>query len=119
MLKSNLSNALIAALMAGVIVAPIFGLQIVTKGMHTHLKPEWNMIIAGMVIVFVFQLMRPWIKSRMGRRVALPSLPSLTDAGRHKAIIFLILISLVWPFFGNRSQEIGKASFREKVCQYG
>src|SRR3546814_16944713 len=94
MLKSNLSNALIADLMAGVIVAPIFGLQIVTKGMHTHLKTEWNMIIAGMVIVFVFQLMRPWIKSRMGRRVALPSLPFLTDAGRHQASIFLILISM-------------------------
>jgi branched-chain amino acid transport system permease protein len=104
MAKSNLSNALIAALMAGVIVAPVFGLHIVTAGMNTRLQPEWHMIIIGMAIVFVFQLLRPWLGGVVGKRVAMPAMPSLSGNGRRNALILLAIVALAWPFFGNRSQ---------------
>lgn len=101
----NFSAALIAALMAGVIIAPIFGLQIVRQGMQTHLKPEWTMVFVGMGIVFVVQFLRPWLKKRFAGEVKkLPSLPVLSDRARGRFILFLVLVALVWPFFGGRAQ---------------
>jgi branched-chain amino acid transport system permease protein len=101
----NFSAALIAALMAGVIIAPIFGLQIVRQGMQTHLKPEWTMVFVGMGIVFVVQFLRPWLKKRFAGKVKkLPSLPVLSDKARGRFILFLVFVALVWPFFGGRAQ---------------
>ncbi|HEY9279301.1 MAG TPA: DUF3382 domain-containing protein, partial [Eoetvoesiella sp.] len=73
---NNFKNAFIAAIMAGVIIAPVFGLQIVRQGMQSRLEPEWHMIAAGMVIVFVFQLFRPFVSARLlhGSK-SLPALP--------------------------------------------
>jgi branched-chain amino acid transport system permease protein len=104
MAKSNLSNALIASVMAGVLIAPVFGLRIVTHGMQADLQPQWHMIIIGMAIVFAAQLMRPAIRSSVGSRMRMPSLPTITESVRHKGIVLLVLIALVWPFFGNRAQ---------------
>lgn len=101
----NFSAALIAALMAGVIIAPIFGLQIVRQGMQTHLKPEWTMVFVGMGIVFVVQFLRPWLKKRfVGEVKKLPSLLVLSDKARGRFILFLVLAALAWPFFGGRAQ---------------
>ena len=101
----NFSAALIAALMAGVIIAPIFGLQIVQQGMQTHLKPEWTMVFVGMAIVFVVQFLRPWLKKQFAGKVKkLPSIPVLSDKARGRFILFLVLVALVWPFFGGRAQ---------------
>lgn len=104
MIKSNFTSALIAALMSGILIAPVFGFRIMTHGMQSDLQPQWHMIIMGMVIVFVAQLMRPAIKSSMSRRMSLPSLPAITDSVRRKGLVLLILVALVWPFFGNRAQ---------------
>ncbi|MBV6273642.1 high-affinity branched-chain amino acid ABC transporter permease LivM [Alcaligenaceae bacterium CGII-47] len=104
-MAQNLKNAMIAAIMAGIIIAPIFGLQILRSGMETYLKPEWNMIIGGMVIVFAFHLLRPLLKRAVARNGRpLFTLPTLTDKGRHKLILFLVMVALVWPFFTGRAQ---------------
>lgn len=104
-MAQNFKNAMIAAIMAGIIIAPIFGLQILRRGMETYLKPDWNMIIGGMVIVFVFHLLRPFLKrSVAGRGKSLFKLPVLTDQSRHKIILFMVMVALVWPFFTGRAQ---------------
>src|SRR3546814_19390065 len=92
-MSNNIKNALIAAFMAGVIIAPIFGLQIVRSGMQTHLKPEWNMILGGMAIVFVFQIIRPFL-GRLFKRGNSKSrtMPVLTEPMR-RGLIFLLIRS--------------------------
>jgi branched-chain amino acid transport system permease protein len=101
---NNIKNALIAAFMAGVIIAPIFGLQIVRSGMQTHLQPEWHMILAGMAIVFAFQMIRPYLRRAVKRSGTTRKMPVLTEPMRRGLIFLLIAIALIWPFFTGRAQ---------------
>lgn len=101
----NFKNAFIAAVMAGVIIAPVFGLQIVRKGMASALQPEWSMIVGGMAIVFVFQLFRPFVTSRLSGVAKKRSvLPVMSDQVRRGLIFLLIAIALIFPFFTGRAQ---------------
>ena len=101
----NFKNALIAAFMAGVIIAPVFGLQIVRQGMQSRLEPEWIMIFAGMGIVFIFQLFRPLVAQRLSRKSGKArSLPVVSEPVRRGLIFLLVAIALVWPFFTGRAQ---------------
>ncbi len=100
----NVKNAFFAAILAGVIIAPIFGLQIVRSGMQTHLEPEWNMIWSGMAIVFVFQMLRPLLARLFKRKGKKRALPVLTDRMRRVIIYVMIAIALIWPFFTGRAQ---------------
>ncbi|MCI2808787.1 high-affinity branched-chain amino acid ABC transporter permease LivM [Eoetvoesiella caeni] len=59
MRAADLKNALVAAILAGIIIAPIYGVQIVRAGAGTALQPDWPMILGGMALVFLFQLFRP------------------------------------------------------------
>lgn len=103
-MADHVKNAFIAAVMAGIIVAPVFGLQIVRVGMDSRIEPEWGMILAGMGIVFVFQMVRPLIhKVLFGHGRSIP-MPVLRDPARRAIIFVLIAISLVWPFFTGRGQ---------------
>lgn len=101
---NNVKNALIAAVMAGIIIAPIFGLQIARSGMTTHLEPDWPTVLIGMAIVFVFQVIRPYLGRLFGRRGKARSLPVMTDSVRRGFIFLLIAIALIWPFFTGRAQ---------------
>ncbi|NYT64768.1 high-affinity branched-chain amino acid ABC transporter permease LivM [Alcaligenaceae bacterium] len=102
---NNIKNAFMAAIMAGVIIAPIFGLQIVRVGMVTTLRPEWDMIIYGMGIVFVFQLIiRPFVSQLLTKQTKKVSLPTLNDKSRKGLIFLLIAIALIFPFFTGRAQ---------------
>lgn len=106
-MNQNLKNAAIASLLAGVIIAPVYGLQILRKGQEIYLQPEWKMILGGMLAVFVIQLLTAWVRQRRASRVATPSrfrIPAVTDKFRHKAILVLILFALAWPFFTGRAQ---------------
>ncbi len=100
----NLKNSLIAAIMAGVIIAPVYGLQILRKGQETYLQPEWSMIIGGMVLVFVVQMLRPLWLNRKKSTTPRFTMPALTDKVRHNAIMVLVLFAIVWPFFSGRAQ---------------
>lgn len=102
---NNIKNALIAAFMAGVIIAPVFGLQIVRQGMQTHLEPEWDIIAAGMVIVFVFQLLvRPFFARLFSKKAVKRALPVLSDTARRGLIFLLVAIAVIFPFFTGRAQ---------------
>ncbi|MGB3277399.1 MAG: high-affinity branched-chain amino acid ABC transporter permease LivM [Castellaniella sp.] len=106
-MNQYLKNAAIASLLAGVIIAPVYGLQILRRGQETYLQPDWKMIIGGMLAVFVFHILNAvWRQHRAGKAAA-PSrfrIPAITDAFRHKAILVLVLFALVWPFFTGRAQ---------------
>ncbi|WP_353149527.1 high-affinity branched-chain amino acid ABC transporter permease LivM [Pollutimonas bauzanensis] len=101
---NNVKNALIAAFMAGVIIAPIFGLQIVRVGMQTHLKPEWDMIVGGMAIVFVFQvLVRPFFARLFAGKGTKRAMPVLPESARRGLIFLLVAIAVIFPFFTGRA----------------
>lgn len=103
-MRSILTNAFFAAIMAGIIVAPVFGLQIVRVGMHSTIEPEWGVILSGMGIVFVFQMLRPTLGKALfghGKRI---TMPVLNDTLRRGLIFVLIAIALIWPFFTGRGQ---------------
>src|SRR5690606_27007354 len=105
LMKSPLSNAIIAALMAGVIIAPIFGLQITRQGAQTVLTPDWPIVGLGMAIVFVFHLLKPLLARLFtGKRAKPRGLPVLSDSTRRGLIFLLVAIALIWPFFSGRSQ---------------
>jgi branched-chain amino acid transport system permease protein len=101
---NNFKNALIAAFMAGVIIAPIFGLQIVRSGMQTHLQPEWDMVLWGMAIVFAFQMIRPLLGRVFKTRGQKRAMPVMPESVRRGLIFLLVAIALIWPFFTGRAQ---------------
>lgn len=100
----NLKNAVIAAIVAGVIIAPVFGLQILRSGMETYLQPEWSYIIGGMAFIFVIQLLRPLFKRKQARTESRWRIPPISDKARQRIILALVLFALVWPFFTGRAQ---------------
>lgn len=101
---SIFKNAFFAAIMAGIIVAPIFGFQIVRVGMESTIEPEWGVILTGMGIVFLFQMFRPMFTKVLFGHGKTVSLPTLSDPVRRGIIFVLIAIALVWPFFTGRGQ---------------
>ncbi len=103
-MSSVLKNAVSAAVLAGIILAPVFGLQIVRVGMTSTLEPDWGTLLAGMAIVFVFQLLRPAIQRGLAVRTGQLRLPPMQDGTRRRIILLLIAIALVWPFFTGRGQ---------------
>lgn len=110
MTASDLKNALIASVLAGIIIAPIYGVQIVRAGSGTALEPEWPMILGGMAIVFLFQLLRPLALGRLAQWRLKGQQPGSSEACRPDATrlrlcgicAFLLAVSL--PFIANRAQ---------------
>ena len=102
-MMNRFSNAFVAAILAGIIVAPVFGLQIVRAGMNTHLESDWKIILIGMALVFVVQLIRPNV-NRKKVRESRWTLPKLSM--QHKKILLYVVIAcaVVWPFFSGRAQ---------------
>src|SRR5690606_30098511 len=98
-LMGTLKNAVVAAVLAGIIIAPIYGVQIVRQGMQSRLEPDWKMVLIGMGIVFVFQLVRPFLARHFARPGKTSfSLPVVPEPVRRGLIVLLIAIALVWPF---------------------
>lgn len=104
-MASQIKNAFIAAIMAGVIIAPVFGLQIVRSGMQTHIEPEWDMVLYGMAAVFLFQaFVRPAFGHLLSKRKGGFTMPVLDDKARRGMILLLIAIALIFPFFTGRAE---------------
>ena len=101
---SVIKNAFFAAIMAGIIVAPVFGFQIVRDGMSSTIEPEWDVILFGMAAVFLFQLVRPAIARLLFKSGKTVSLPTVSDSVRRGLIFVLVAIALIWPFFTGRGQ---------------
>lgn len=103
-MASRIKPALFAAFIAGVIVAPVFGFQILRSGMNTTVQPEWPLIFYGMAAVFIVQLLRPALAGKFAQKGVSFKIPPMGDRTRQVLIGALILLALVWPFFSGRSQ---------------
>ncbi|OZI34484.1 high-affinity branched-chain amino acid ABC transporter permease LivM [Bordetella genomosp. 10] len=103
-MAQNIRNAFIAAIMTAVIVTPVFGLQLVRQGARTLMDPHWSNVLVAMAIVFAGQLLRPWLGLPFKRlKGALPTLPAAPASGHKWLVSALVVVAVVWPFFGDRS----------------
>src|SRR5690625_1156364 len=104
MMARQFMHALFAALIAGMIIAPIFGLQIIRAGADIHLEPRWSYIWGGMLAVFVVQMVRPYLLHPLRGRFDSFELPRLSARYRQILISIAIAAALIWPFFSGRAQ---------------
>ncbi|CAB3872098.1 hypothetical protein LMG26689_03038 [Achromobacter animicus] len=104
MSTNNLKNATMAAVLTAVIVTPVFGLQLIRQGARTSMESNWSLVALAAAVVFVFQLLRPWLAMPFKKlKTSLPTLSS-APARNHKPLMFLLLaIAVIWPFFAGRS----------------
>jgi len=102
-MANNIGSALLAALITAIVVAPVFGLQLVRQGARTLMAPHWDLVALASATVFVFHLVRPWLARAFGS-IRLPTLPAAPTGGDRRVIFLLIALAVVWPFFGGRSQ---------------
>ncbi len=104
MSTNNLKNATMAAVLTAVIVTPVFGLQLIRQGARTSMESNWSLVALAAAVVFVFQLLRPWLAIPFKKlKTSLPTLSS-APARNHKPLMFLLLaIAVIWPFFAGRS----------------
>lgn len=103
-MASRIKPALFAAFIAGVIVAPVFGFQILRSGMNTTVQPDWPLIFYGMAAVFIVQLLRPALAGKLSKGGVSFKIPAMGDRTRQVLIGALIILAVVWPFFSGRSQ---------------
>lgn len=108
MSPDHLKRASIAAVLAAIIIAPIYGLQIVRVHVQTQIKPDWFMIVGGALVVFIFQLTRPFINRVLGRWVthctASCARLALPYAIRRRSIWIIVLAAVALPFVADRAQ---------------
>src|SRR5690625_3517116 len=104
MMARQFMHALFAALIAGMIIAPIFGLQIIRAGADIHLEPRWSYMWCGMLAVFVVQMVRPYLLHPLRGRFDSFELPRLSARYRQILISIAIAAALIWPFFSGRAQ---------------
>ncbi|MEN5157348.1 high-affinity branched-chain amino acid ABC transporter permease LivM [Achromobacter spanius] len=104
MSTNNLKNATMAAVLTAVIVTPVFGLQLIRQGARTSMESNWSLVALAAAVVFVFQLLRPWLAIPFKKlKTGLPTLSS-APARNHKPLMILLLaIAVIWPFFAGRS----------------
>ncbi|VFR24357.1 Branched-chain amino acid transport system permease protein LivM (TC 3.A.1.4.1) [plant metagenome] len=102
-MANTVKPAFIAALLTAVLVAPVFGLQLLRQGVTTYLEARWDLIALSAGIVFVFQLVRPTLARGLSG-IKLPTLPASPTRGRKPLMLLILLIAVVWPFFGGRSE---------------
>lgn len=100
----SLQHAFFAAILAGIIIAPIFGFHILRVGAETTLQSDWPTIFIGMALVFVFHLVRPRLVRVLALRQQRASLPHLNQKTRQIAMVLIVLAALIWPFYGGRAQ---------------
>jgi branched-chain amino acid transport system permease protein len=102
MMKANLKNAIISAVLAALVVVPIFGLHLERKGGQNYIAPHWNLVIWGFVIVLVLQLIKPLLGKHMAR-VQAPRLPAVSARMRMTLMWLVIVAAIAWPFFSGRN----------------
>ncbi|KRA01620.1 high-affinity branched-chain amino acid ABC transporter permease LivM [Achromobacter sp. Root565] len=104
MSTNNLKNATMAAVLTAVIVTPVFGLQLIRQGARTSMESNWSLVALAAAVVFVFQLLRPWLAIPFKKlKTSLPTLSS-APARNHKPLMLLLLaVAVIWPFFAGRS----------------
>src|SRR5690606_40818648 len=104
MANNTRTSATMAAVLTAVIVTPVFGLQLVRQGARTNMETHWDLVALAAAVVFVFQLLRPWLARPFQQlKTSIPMLPSAPAKGNKWIIALLILAAVIWPFFSGRS----------------
>ncbi|MCW2480832.1 high-affinity branched-chain amino acid ABC transporter permease LivM [Candidatus Symbiopectobacterium sp. NZEC135] len=111
MKQLNLLNAVISAFTLLVLAAFLMGMQLGLDGTMLVVRGadavRWNLIGVGCVVVFFFQLLRPFFQSGMrklsggGSSLVLPSFDGSTPRQKVLAAV-LIIIAVIWPFLVSR-----------------
>ncbi|EJN08196.1 high-affinity branched-chain amino acid ABC transporter permease LivM [Herbaspirillum sp. YR522] len=94
-------NAVAAALVTAVLTIPLLGMQLQLEGYRVVLVTHWTSVLVAMLAVFAFQLAKPALARHRGA-IRLPALPRLQPRRQRMALLLLLAIALVWPFFGSR-----------------
>ncbi|MBY4897933.1 high-affinity branched-chain amino acid ABC transporter permease LivM [Cupriavidus sp. AU9028] len=100
-MTQSLKNAVSAAVLTAILTVPILGLQLKLEGYRVVLEPHWRPVWIAVIAVFLFQLFKPLI-DRTTAAVRLPSLPALGQGQQRAAVLLLLAVGLIWPFFGSR-----------------
>ncbi|MGY8524634.1 high-affinity branched-chain amino acid ABC transporter permease LivM [Paracidovorax citrulli] len=100
-MTQSLKNAVSAAVLTAILTVPILGLQLKLEGYRVVLEPHWRPVWIAVIAVFLFQLFKPLI-DRTTAAVRLPSLPALGQGQQRVAVLLLLAVGLIWPFFGSR-----------------
>ena len=97
-------NATMAAVLTAVIVTPVFGLQLIRQGARTTMESNWSLVAMAAAVVFVFQLLRPWLAKPFQKlKTGLPTPPSAPAKSNKLLVLLVLAAAVIWPFFAGRS----------------
>ncbi|WP_433694106.1 high-affinity branched-chain amino acid ABC transporter permease LivM [Herbaspirillum seropedicae] len=100
-MPETFKNAVTAALVTAVLTIPLLGMQLQLEGYRVVLNTHWTPVLVAVLAVFLFQLAKP-VLSRSSAGVKLPALPRMQPRQQRAAVLILLMVALVWPFFGSR-----------------
>ncbi len=101
-MRQTIRHALFATVLTALVVIPIFSLHLERAGIRTVIVPQWTTVLWACAIVFVAQLLRPWLAGQV-RRLPMPQLPSVTGRKRTTLMLVVLMLAVSWPFFAGRS----------------
>ncbi|MBO9678192.1 MAG: high-affinity branched-chain amino acid ABC transporter permease LivM [Acidovorax sp.] len=101
--RQNLGHALTATVLTALVVTPIFGLHLERAGTRTVIQPQWSTVAWACLLVFVVQMLRPWIARNTARRLPWPTLPALPARQRGVWLLIALFVAVSWPFFAGRN----------------
>ena len=102
MLRQTIRHALISTVLTALVVIPIFSLHLERSGMRTVIVPQWTTVLWACVLVFIVQMLRPWL-SKLMPRLPWPQLPATTGRQRNVLMLIALMIAISWPFFAGRN----------------
>lgn len=103
-MKQQFSDAVIAALLTGLLTIPVVGTHLVTEGIQLTLAWDGWKVMLAMAIVFVVRLLMPQITQAMqGVKKATNKLPRINFADHQTIIIAIVVVfAFIWPFYSSR-----------------
>ena len=101
-MRQTIRHAIFATVLTALVVIPIFSLHLERAGMRTVIVPQWTTVLWACAIVFVMQMLRPWLAGRL-RRLPMPELPRITGRQRTTLMFVVLMLAVSWPFFAGRS----------------
>nr|WP_285317206.1 high-affinity branched-chain amino acid ABC transporter permease LivM [Providencia rettgeri] len=109
MRKENWINAIVASVTFFVLALFMMGLQLALDGTKLVVtvgdSVRWNWIIAGIVVIFVYQLVRPTLRKVWQgvpkKAWAIPDFDGSTTKQKILAVI-IIIAAIIWPFIVSR-----------------
>jgi branched-chain amino acid transport system permease protein len=111
-ISKNLKTAIFSALLVLAVAYPVLGLKLSIVGIKLEVegasaKVLWSIAVCA-VAMFVWQLLRSRLSSAMAGAGRLPSMPAKASrfltlpATQRWIILGLVVVALIWPFFGSR-----------------